>query len=73
MIDPKVLERLHNSKDFLLFLEEVAANKEALVRSLYGNSNEQLQCKAGSITAYEDLLDEAEYDKLKASWARLEQ
>jgi hypothetical protein len=73
MIDSKALERLHNSKDFLLFLDEVAANREALVRNLYGKSNEHLQCAAGGITAYNDLLDEAQYDRLKESWARLEQ
>lgn len=73
MIDPKVLERLHNSRDFLLFLEEVAANREATVRSLYGCNNEQLQQKAGIITAYTDLLDESQLEKLRATWQRIEQ
>jgi hypothetical protein len=73
MIDPKVLERLHNSRDFLAFLEEINENREALIRSLYGNSNEQIQQKAGCITALTDMLDEAEFEKLRATWRRVEQ
>lgn len=72
MIDPKALERLHNSKDFLVFLEEINANREALIRSVYGNNNEQLQQKAGAITALTDLLDEAQLEKLRSTWQRIE-
>lgn len=72
MIDPKALERLHNSRDFLAFLEEVEANKDSLVRSLYGKSNEQLQQAAGAITALNDLLDEAGLEKLRATWQKIE-
>lgn len=71
MIDPKALERLHNSADFLSFLRELAECREAWIGNMHSASTETIQQLSGRILAVDEVLQMAKYEKLKSSWDRI--
>ena len=44
-MDPKALERLHNSEDFLAFLEEVYSQREGWISNLHDRNTDVVQYK----------------------------
>ena len=68
--DDKVLDRLHNSKDFLFFIEQIKLAREAAIMELHSRKTEELQYLAGRICQADDVLDMAKYDALKAKWSQ---
>lgn len=71
MMDPKVIERLHNSQDFLKFLNEIHAGREYWVKQLHDLKTESLQQISGRILAMDEVLYSANYDSLREKWNRL--
>jgi hypothetical protein len=72
-MDPKALERLHNSEDFLAFLEEVMSQREGWISNLHDRSTFSIQQISGRICALDDVLNAAQYKTLRAKWASLKQ
>jgi len=72
-MDPKALERLHNSEDFLAFLEEVMNQREGWINNLHDRNTDAIQQISGRICALDDVLNAAQYKALKAKWASLRQ
>lgn len=68
MLDPKQLERLHNSEDFLAFLAELDTTREAWIAALHDASTERIQQVSGRILALDEILTLSDYEKLKAKW-----
>ena len=73
MIDPKQLERLHNSEDFLAFLDEINATRESWIGAMHEASTEKLQQISGRIIALDETLTFARYEDLSAKWAAVRQ
>lgn len=73
MIDDKSLERLHNSRDFLAFLEAVMEAREQYVRNLHDLDTARLQQVSGRILAYDDVCAVGKLDVLREKWRKLEQ
>jgi hypothetical protein len=72
-MDPKALERLHNSEDFLSFLEEVMSQREGWISNLHDRNMDAIQQISGRICALDDVLNAAQYKELRAKWASLRQ
>ena len=70
-MDPKALERLHNSQDFLAFLRDVKGGREYWIRQLHDVKTEALQQISGRILASDDILYNARYEELEARFTRL--
>lgn len=70
-MDPKALERLHNSQDFLAFLRDVKGGREYWIRQLHDVKTEALQQISGRILAADDILYNARYEELEARFTRL--
>jgi hypothetical protein len=70
-MDPKALERLHNSQDFLAFLRDVKGGREYWIRQLHDVKAEALQQISGRILAADDILYNARYEELEARFTRL--
>lgn len=68
MIDPKSLERLHNSQDFLFFLNELSDTREAWIGSMHSANTETIQQISGRILAIDEVLALAKYNLLKQHW-----
>ncbi len=73
MMDAKTLERLHNSRDFLAFLEAVMEAREQYVRNLHDLDTARLQQISGRILAYDDVCATGKLDELREKWRKLEQ
>lgn len=71
MMDPKVIERLHNSQDFLKFLNEIHATREYWIKQLHDLKTESLQQISGRILAIDEVLFAAQYETLTSKWDRL--
>ena len=72
-MDPKALERLHNSEDFLAFLDEVYSQREGWISNLHDRNTDAIQQLSGRICALDDVLSAAQYKALSAMWASLRQ
>jgi hypothetical protein len=72
-MDPKALERLHNSEDFLAFLDEVYSQREGWISNLHDRNTDAIQQLSGRICALDDVLSAAQYKALSAKWASLRQ
>ena len=72
-MDPKALERLHNSEDFLAFLDEVYSQREGWISNLHDRNTDAIQQLSGRICALDDVLYAAQYKALSAKWASLRQ
>ena len=70
-MDPKALERLHNSLDFLAFLRDVKAAREYWIRQLHDVKTESLQQISGRILAVDDILYNSRYEELEDRFTRL--
>ncbi len=70
-MDPKALERLHNSQDFLAFLRDVKGGREYWIRQLHDVKTDALQQISGRILAADDILYNARYEELEARFTRL--
>jgi hypothetical protein len=73
MIEGKIVERLHNSKDFYLFLKEVHEGREFWVRQLHDIPTERLQQISGRILALDEVLDVGQYKVAQEKWRTVEQ
>lgn len=71
MLDPKVIERLHNSQDFLKFLNELHAMREYWIKQLHDLKTESLQQISGRILAIDEVLYTGQYESLTEKWDRL--
>lgn len=71
MLDPKIIERLHNSQDFLKFLNELHAVREYWIKQLHDLKTESLQQISGRILALDEVLFAAQYESLTEKWDRL--
>jgi len=71
MIHLKTLERLHNSSEFLQFLEYLAQSRERYIACMHEASTEAIQQISGRILAIDEVLQLGEYEKLKSNWERL--
>lgn len=70
MLDPKVVERLHNSQDFLKFLNELHSVREYWIKQLHDLKTESLQQISGRILSIDEVLFAAQYEKMKDNWDR---
>lgn len=70
MLDPKVVERLHNSQDFLKFLNELHSVREYWIKQLHDLKTESLQQISGRILSIDEVLFAAQYEKMKENWDR---
>lgn len=68
MLDPKQLERLHNSEDFLAFLAELKSTREAWIAAMHDAATERIQQISGRILALDETLFLGKYEELKAKW-----
>jgi hypothetical protein len=68
MIDSKSLERLHNSQDFLFFLNDLAETREAWIGSMHSATTETIQQISGRILAIDEVMALAKYVALKQRW-----
>ena len=71
MIDDKSLERLHNSEDFLKFLDYVHGIREWCISQMHDIPTERLQQLSGRILATEEILNVAKYQELSDKWKRM--
>jgi len=71
MIDPKIIERLHNSQDFLKFLNELHGLREYWIKQLHDLKTESLQQVSGRILSLDEVLYLAQYESLTEKWNRL--
>lgn len=71
MIDPKIIERLHNSQDFLKFLNELHNLREYWIKQLHDLKTESLQQVSGRILSLDEVLYLAQYESLTEKWNRL--
>lgn len=69
--DAQALDRLHNNKDFLGFMESVKAAREQAILEMHNRKTEELQYLAGRICQADDILNLARYEALKERWTRL--
>lgn len=69
--DAQALDRLHNNKDFLEFLDSVKAAREQAIMELHNRKTEELQYLAGRICQIDDVLALARYDAMKERWSRI--
>lgn len=69
MIEEKALERLHNSEDFLEFLNYVHSSREWCISQLHDVSTDRLQQLSGRILALDEMLNVGKYSSLKARWS----
>ncbi len=72
MIDDKALERLHNNRDFLAFLEEVHDLRETYVRNLHDLDTQRLQQISGRILGYDHVCEMGGLDALREKWRKVE-
>lgn len=70
MLDPKVVERLHNSQDFLKFLNELHSVREYWIKQLHDLKTESLQQISGRILSIDEVLFAAQYERMKENWDR---
>jgi len=70
MLDPKVVERLHNNQDFLKFLNELHSVREYWIKQLHDLSTDSLQQVSGRILSIDEVLFSAQYEKMKDNWDR---
>ena len=68
MIEEKALERLHNSEDFLTFLNYVAISREWCIGQMHDVSTDRLQQLSGRILALDEVLNVGKYTNLKNRW-----
>ena len=64
-MDPKALERLHNSEDFLAFLEDVMSQREGWISNLHDRNPAAIQQRSGRRCSLDDVLTAAQYKALK--------
>lgn len=64
MITKEQVDRLHNNEDFAHFIDGVNELREEWIRCLWSAPPEEMPRIAGRIAAYDQLLIEAEADKL---------
>lgn len=69
--DAKTVERLHNSQDFLAFLEEVQASREAEIRALYDADKDKVMGIAGKVCALDHVLGMGKYNEVVDKWRAL--
>lgn len=69
--DAKALERLHNSKDFLAFLNEVRACREFYIGELVKPEQPIIMHAAGRIAAFDEILVLGKHEQLVDSWSRI--
>lgn len=68
IFDKDALERLHNSRDFYLFIETFYLAREAAIAELQGKPTEYVQFLAGRICQLDDILNQVKYLKMRDRW-----
>jgi len=64
MITKEQVGRLHNNEDFAHFIDSINELREDWIRCLHGAPNDEMPRISGRIAAYDQILIEAEADKL---------
>lgn len=71
MIEEKALERLHNSEDFLAFLNYVAESREWCISQMHDVGTDRLQQLSGRILALDEVLSVGKHKELKGRFSDL--